>query len=88
MEAKTLEELMEMEFPPIKSDIFYMRMKMKNELISKTISVNEAAKNLSILDVYVSYLVRQGKLVAVKQDGELRISSDSVANLRKLWRKS
>ena len=61
---------------------------MENKLISKTISVNEAATELSILDVYVSYLVRQGKLVAVKQDGELRISSDSVANLRKLWRKS
>ncbi len=61
---------------------------MENKLISKTISVNEAATELSILDVYVSYLVRQGKLVAVKQDGELLISSDSVANLRNLWRKS
>jgi hypothetical protein len=63
-------------------------MIMENKLISKTISVNEAATELSILDVYVSYLVRQGKLVAVKQDGELLISSDSVANLRNLWRKS
>ena len=50
-------------------------------------SVKEAATMLSILDGYISYLVRQGKLVAVKQDRELRISSDSVANLRNLWRK-
>ncbi len=61
---------------------------MEKKPRNKTVSVTEAATMLSILDVYISYLVRQGKLVAVKQDGELLISSDSVANLRKLWRKS
>ncbi len=61
---------------------------MEKKPRNKTVSVTEAATMLSILDVYISYLVRQGKLVAVKQDGELLISSDSVANLRNLWRKS
>jgi hypothetical protein len=67
---------------------FPWRQKMEKKPRNKTVSVTEAATMLSILDVYISYLVRQGKLVAVKQDGELLISSDSVANLRKLWRKS